>query len=361
MRRRLWVGLDVGADQMTTCVIDDRGETVLEESIPTDAKELHTVLRPYKRRTGLIGMEAGSHSIHLARKLRRLGYRVAMFDTRQASRFLAIRRNKTDANDARGLAEIARLGREAVSEVRVKSPECQRLRSTLVSRRKLVQLRVATESTIRSLFRINGGRLKSSYSAASLRRNVSEQLLYLRKSERVDLTSEVQPLVDLCVAMRSYLEKVDDQLKAKAEEISVCRRFLEIPGVGPICALSFYSAIEEPSRFSRNADVGAYLGMVPRVRQSGRSTQRLRISKMGCAMTRTQLVTAAMVHLRCSKSDLQSWGASLEERTGKLRAQMAVARKLATVMTAMWKSGEAYQPFRSNPGKAVIVPVPATN
>ena len=121
----------------------------------------------------------------------------------------------------------------------------------------------------------------------------------------------------------------------------------EIPGVGPICALSFISAIDEPTRFRRNADVGAYLGMVPKIRQSGESRVSLQISKMGCSMTRADLVSAASSHLRYSDGTLKVWGVQLKVRAGKGRARVAVARKLAILMLAMWKSSSSYDPQRA--------------
>jgi transposase len=342
-RRQIWVGLDVGADKMSACAVDDAGAVILEQTVPTNARDLHRLIKSFKRRIRMIGMESGPYSIHLVRSLRQLRYPVAMFDCRQASKFLAIRQNKTDKNDARGLADIARLRGEAVSEVRVKSVECQRLRSTLATRQKLLQLRLATESTIRSLFRLNGGKVERSWSAQALRRNVRSELARLRKVEKIDLTDEVMPLLTLAEAMRAYLENLSARLELIAKDSPVCRRFMEIPGVGPICALSFYSAIEDPSRFSRSSDVGAYLGLVPKVRQSGESTVRMRISKMGNSMTRAHLATAALQHLRYAKSDIQQWGEGLAERIGKARARTAVARKLAVVMIAMWKADEPYR------------------
>jgi transposase len=344
-RTRLWVGLDVGATRMVACVIDDAGQVVIERDLATAAADLHAILKPIKRRVALIGLETGAYGTHLTRVLR-LGYRIAVFDSRQASKFLAIRQNKTDKNDARGLAEVARLGRASVAEVRLKSQECQRLRSTLVTRQKLVRLRLATEGTIRSMFRLNGGNLKSSWSATTLRRHVQEELVRLRRTEKIDLRPEIEPLLSLCEAMRTYLEQLERQLRALAEEHPVCRRFLAIPGVGPICALSFYSAIEEPTRFRRNADIGAFLGMVPRVKQSGQSTVHFRISKIGNRMTRSHLVTAGMQHLRYGESAIQAWGKALGERIGKPRARMAVARRLAVAMLAMWKSDEPFEPNR---------------
>jgi transposase len=343
-RNRIWVGLDVGGEEMMACAIDENGEILFEQPLPTKAADLHALLKPRKRRIALIGLESGHYGTHLTRELRRLGYRVAVFNSRQASKFLQIRQNKTDRNDARGLAEVARLGQGSVSEVRVKSLECQRLRSSLVTRQRIVRLRVATEGAMRSLIRLNGGHLKSIWSASMLRRRVSAELERLRTVEKIDLTEDVEPLLGLAEAMRVYCEKLDEQLQKIAEEHPVCSRFLEIPGVGPICALSFYSAIEDPTRFSRNADVAAYLGMVPKVRQSGTTSVRLNISKMGSRMTRAHLVTAAMQHLRYADSTLQAWGVSTTERIGVARARVAVARKLAVTMIAIWKSGERYDP-----------------
>jgi transposase len=341
---RLWVGLDVGADELVACVTDDGGIVQSEHRLPTSAAALDALLKPTKRRIKLIGLESGPFGIALTRSLRKLGYRVAMFEARQASKFLGIRRNKTDSNDARGLADVARLGQDSVSEVRVKSPESQRLRSILVTRRQIVQLRVQTEAAMRSLFRLNGGRVVGSASAAVFHKNVTNELKRLRKIERVDLAEDVEPLLALSMAMRSYLKALDERLARRAEQDPVCRRFLAIPGIGPISALSFISSIEDPARFRRNADVGAFLGLVPVVRQSGQSVTRLRISKAGDAMTRGHLSTAAVIHLRFGKSSLATWGAGLSERLGKRGVQTALARRLAVTMLAMWKTGKPYDP-----------------
>jgi transposase len=344
-----WVGLDVGADQTIVCVTDSAGLVVSQEGAPSTAPAIHKLLGSKKRRIKLVALESGSFGIPLSRSLAQLGYPIAVFEARQASKFLSIRKNKTDKNDARGLADIGRLGRESVSEVRVKSPECQRLRSTLATRQKLIQVRVAVEGAMRSLFRLNGGKLKSSSSAARLRRNVREEIRSLRRREHIDLTEDVEPLLSLSTATRNYTETLDRRLSAEAANHAVCQRFLEIPGVGPITALCFYSAIEDPHRFHRNSDVGAYLGMVPLLRESGQTSTKLRISKSGDRLTRTYLTTAAQHHLRFANTALTDWGAVLSQRLRSRGVQVAVARKLAVVMLAMWKSGERYEPFHARP------------
>ena len=350
-RTSLWVGLDVGADETTVCATDDRGAVIFELPVETKPPALHAVLKCYKSRIRLIALESCSFGIVLCRSLLERGYPIAMFEARQASKFLAIRKNKTDKNDARGLADIARLGRGSVSEVRIKTPECQRLRSTLVTRQKLVRLRIAIEANMRSLLRLNGGRLSSSYSTAALRRNVSEELRRLRRSEKIDLSEEIEPLLALSTAMRGYIDDLDQKLSKRAAEDPVCQRFLEIPGVGPITALAFYSAVDDPQRFRRNADIGPYFGLVPRVRQSGQTLTRTRISKIGDTLTRTYLTSAAQHHLRTADSSLALWGTKLSERLNKCGVHVALARKLAVTMLAIWKSGEHYDPYYGAPEK----------
>jgi transposase len=345
--KAIWIGLDVGADEMSVCATDSQGAVIIECSIPTSAVAFDELLRAEKRRIKLVGLESSSSAIPLVRSLRKKGYRVAVFDSRHASKFLAIRQNKTDTNDARGLAQIARVGRESVAEVRIKSPECQHLRSMLVTRQRLVAMRKTVDGTMRALFRLNGGRLNVSSSAAMLRENVKNEVKRVRKLARIDLSEDVDPLLALSLELRSYVEISNDRLSTIAKNNPTCRNFLEIPGVGPISALSFYTAVEDAARFRRSADIGPYLGMVPVIRQSGQSTSRRRISKMGDAMTRSYLTSAAVSHLRFADSAISEWGRRLMERRSNLQTHVAVARKLAVVMIAMWKSGQRYDPHRS--------------
>jgi len=345
---RLWVGLDVGVHMTSACVLNSAGETMLEQDFATSVATVDAVLRALCfDKMGVIGMEAGSTSIHLARGLRRLEYQVAVFECRQVSAYLGIRKNKTDRNDARGIAEVARVGRGTVSEVAIKSLASQRIRSMLVTRQHLLRMRVSGEAGINTLFHLYGGKLPRSTSTAVLRRNTLAEIARLDRDERVDLKEDIEPILDLCGHLRAHIKNLDRSLAALANENEVCRKFMGIPGVGPITALSFYSAIDDPERFRRSADAGPYLGLVPRVRQSGGTVSRFRISKAGNTMTRQHLVGAAMVILRATTkgSELKKWGLGLRERRGWGKARVAVARKLASVMLAMWKSGTEFDPW----------------
>lgn len=342
-----WVGLDVGADEVHVCITDQAGrvlgDSLLEkcaERISTFVAETAPALEPR------MALEACSAAIHVSRALRARGHCVQLFNTRQSSKFLRIRRNKTDLNDARGLADLVRLGNGVVSEILLKSADCQKLRTQLVVRHRLIVQRVATENAIKAALRLNGGKLKRAYSAKGLRRNLTEELLRLRIDTDVDLREEVEPLLEISETLRRHLGKIDRRLAKRAHDIEPCRRFLAIPGVGPITALSFYTAINDPLRFSSASDVGPYLGLVPTVAQSGSSIRRAGISKMGNRMTRMHLVNAAgaMMRQQAAECDLKDWGAAVTQRIGRPRAMTALARKIAVVMLTMWKQGEEFRP-----------------
>lgn len=346
----VWIGLDVGADNLVACAVGNEGHRLAQASLANCPIAVANFIQSHCQNNGaLVGIEAGSHAIGLTRKLRTMGFTVHAFETRQAAKFLAIRRNKTDSNDAKGIADIVRLGRGVVSEVYIKSAECQLLRSKLVLRDKLLRHRMAVESTINSIFRLNRGRLKRSFSNASLRQNVMTEVERIREAEGIDLGSDIAPVMEIAVTTRRYLEVTDRRLAKLAEKHPVCREFLAIPAVGPITALSFYSAIEDPARFRSVENIGPYFGLSPRIRQSGDMLQRLPVSRLGNSMTRRHLLTAATILLRrdLPECDLWVWAKGISERASPARARTSLARKLAVVMLSIWKTGEPYRLSRT--------------
>jgi transposase len=342
----VWVGLDLGQERTNICVIDDAGKTLHELVCPTTLVGIEAGLSPFPRCSiGLLAVEAGAET-HIVRKLRSRGYPVTIFESRKASKFLAIRRSKTDAGDARGLADVARLGRNTVSEVYLKSLACQQLRSRLVMRQKLVRLRVATQGSIRSRLALYGRRIAASKAVGGIRKQVEAQLMLLKAEEGIDLGRDLLPLVDFCESLRQYQKHLDKDLTQEAADHPVCRLLMGVPGVGPICALSFYTAIENSSRFRRTADVAAYFGLVPRRHQSGNSSRTLGITKSGSTLTRSHLVTAATVfRTRAPDCALKSWALLLEDRIGARRARVALARKLAILLLTIWKNGSSFEQY----------------
>ncbi|MDT9598650.1 IS110 family RNA-guided transposase [Sphingosinicella rhizophila] len=339
-----WVGLDLGGRETKLCVVGAQGEVIHERYCPSDAEEIHAALSAFPiEQIQLVSVEAGGGT-HIVRRLRAFDYPVAIFEARTASKFLKIRRDKTDDGDARGLADLGRLGQSTVSRVRLKGLERQQLRSRLMVRHKLVRHRVAVDNVIRDLLTLYGGTWKRTEATGGTRIWGQEQIELIKAAQNVDRTAELCPLIELSEALQSYLKETDKWLLKRAEGNPLCRRFMEIPGVGPICALSFYTAIEDPFQFPKTSSVGSFFGLAPTVSQSGTRETRKGISKMGSRLTRMHLFVAANTFFSRYKEDaaLRSWALGLAGRIGKKKAKIALARTLAMVMLAMWKDGSSF-------------------
>lgn len=345
MAKKLWVGLDVGVETTSICVVDDLGMTLHETTCPTTVGNVHREIAFLKRRRfARVGLEAGV-GISLARGLSALGYSVDIYEARALSNFLRIRRNKTDAGDASGIAQAGRLG-ATVSKVHMKSLECQSLASRLTIRRKLISTRMRLMNLFCGQMELFGGRIGSCSSPLQLRKRADRQIREVFGKAPSPLVSDLRDLACRCEDLMIRQQQIDRDLARLARENDVCARLMSIPGVGPICALTFYASVGEPRRFRKASDVGAYFGLTPKVHQSGLTYRMGRISKMGHTATRTLLVQASTCFLRWAdaKDGLYAWAAEIEQRRGRKRARIALARKLATIMLAIWKSGNNYQP-----------------
>jgi transposase len=346
MAKRIWAGLDVGVETTSVCIMDDTGAVMQEAVCSSALKSIHQQIKWLKRRRfARIGLEAGT-GVSLARGLRTLGYAVDIYESRQLSKFLRVRRNKTDAGDASGIAEAGRVGASAVSRVYLKSLECQLLQSRLTLRRHLIRERVAAVNLLCRQLELFGGRVRGSTRAMGLRERVESEMRKLFGRDLTALRSELRDLADRCEDLVTYQRAIDSELRKLAIDNEVCRRFMEIPGIGPIGALTFYAAVGEPQRFARSADIGAYFGLTPTIHQSGLTNRAGRISRMGSAAMRGLLVQAAIAFMRSSSAggDLRAWATRIAERRGAARARVALARKLSIVMLAMWKTGQCFEP-----------------
>lgn len=342
--KQVWVGLDLGSTVTHICVVDDGGVTLHEQESATTVDDLKDAISAFPvDRIGLIAVEAGGDT-HVARGLRGAGFPIAIFEARKASKFLTLRRNKSDASDARGLADLGRLGRNTISQVHLKSPECEQLRSLLVLRQRLVKMRVASENALRARLTMHGLRYKSSRRPGETQDQVERLIAELDPDGGFDPRVDIEPLVDLCEFLRTHLNRLTLDLERRAKSHDVCRRLMEVPGIGPICALSFYSAIEDPGRFEHASDVPTFLGLVPRRYQSGGVSRTRGITKTGSKLTRFHLVTAAMVFGRIAPDgELKQWFDALRTRAGAKRARVALARKLAVILATMWKNGTHFE------------------
>lgn len=345
-KKWLWAGVDLGVETASVCIINDAGDVLHEGVCPSSTTNVRHELSNFRRtRFASVAFESGMGA-HVARGLRSLGYPVELYETRQLSKFLRVRRNKTDAGDAKGIAEAGRISASLVSKVYLKSFDSQALQSRLAIRRHLIRQRIAAVCMLSRQIELFGGRLRCNPQSAPFRPAVEAEIRKLFPDGPADLVAQLRFLADHAERLIAYQRVIDRDLNSAAHEIDVCRRLMEIPGIGPLCALTFYAAVDDPHRFSRSADIGSYFGLAPRIRESGLTCKKARISKMGNKSVRSLLVHAAAMHLLYGKRDsaLHDWTLRIERRRGRAPSRVALARKLAVIMLAIWKGGGHFEP-----------------
>jgi transposase len=330
-------GLDVGVDETAICVVDDKGKTHLQVTAVTDPDTIRMALRPFLAGLRRVGHEAGALSPWLHPELLRLGLPAVCLETRHVRAAMSAQRNKTDAADALGIAHIMRTG--WFRQAHIKTEACYRLRLLLIHRRNLKRKCLDLENAMRhslKAFGIRLGRVARGGFASAVREAVAGDRL----------TSELmEAMLDARAALWKQYCRLHDLVVKFVAGHELCRRFMQIPGVGPVAALSFMAAIDDPSRFRRSRDVAAYFGLTSRRRQSGSSIDvRGRISKAGDPEVRRALYEAASALLtRFKRKDkVKTWGLALAKRSCHRKATVAVARKLAVIMHAMWIDGTFY-------------------
>ena len=332
-----YVGLDVSLKETSIAVIDENDKLVWRGSVASTPEAIAEALRRQAPRAERIGLEAGQLSSWLYHGLRAKEWPVICIDARHAKAALSLKVNKTDANDALGLAQIMRVG--WYREVAVKGHDCQALRALLVARAQIVSQVTTLKNCMRGILKTFGHvlpkKLRATY-IASVRAIVEGNAV---------LEPIVLPMLKTLAATMDQLLVYDRAVNRIARENETARHLMTAPGVGTIVVLGYMTGVETPARFSRSSAVGAYFGMTPRRYQSGEVDKAGRVSKCGDSMVRGLLFEAAKVILARSArpSDLQAWGRSLTRRIGKKKATMAVARKLAVILHRMWTTGE---PFR---------------
>jgi transposase len=333
-----FAGLDVAMEETSICVIDQDGKMVFETAVATDPDAIFTALKNHIRRLRRVGHEAGSLSPWLQVELKRRGLPAICLEAWHARAALSAMRNKTDKADARGLAHIVRTG--WFREVHVKSEESYRLRLLLTQRRNLKRKFLDIENAIRHSIKTFGLKVGK----------VSRGQFEARVRELVAGDALIAGLTDCMLRARAALWQEYVRLHrvviAIVRRDELCRRFMRIPGVGPISALAFKTAVDDPHRFRRSKTVGAYLGLTSRRWQSGSSIDvQGHISRAGDAEVRHPLYEAANIMLTRFRgfSSLKAWGLKIAKKRGHKRACVAVARKLAVIMHAMWRDGTEFR------------------
>jgi len=331
-----YVGLDVSLKQTSICVVDQTGSVVRESVVDSDPEAIAEFVRAKAPGVVRIGIETGPTTTWLWTELKRLDLPVICIDARHAKAVLKMQINKSDRNDAAGIARIMQTG--WFKEVRVKDLDSHAVRALLASRALLVKIKRDLENQVRGLLKNLGlviGRAKFNVFAVR-----AEELI----EGRPELVAAVRPLLEARHAIEQQVDDLDRKVRKLARYDAQVRKFMTAPGVGPITALCFKATIDDPARFKRSRSVGAYVGLTSRRHASGEVDWSGRISKCGDAMLRMYLFEAAGVLLtRVQKwSALKAWGTRLVKRNGLRKAKVAVARKLAVILHRMWSEGTEF-------------------
>lgn len=332
-----YIGLDVSLKDTHLCVVDGFGEVVAREREATQPDLLAAAIRRLAPGVVRIVLETGGQCHWLCRELVSRGLPAEIVDARQAKAVLDCRPNKTDANDAEGLAHLARMG--WYRRVAVKAVETRISRALLLASKQLVKQRRDLENLIRGVLRGFG------LAVGTVSHGKFEERVWELASREPDLEPALEPLLAARRAVVEGIKALKKRIARIAKACPVCSLLMTAPGIGPMSSLAYVTAIDDPTRFRRSGTVGAYLGLTPRRKQSGEIARSGRISKFGDALARNLLYEAASVLLTRSRafSAPKAWAMRLARRIGGRKARVALARKLAAILHRMWMDGEEFR------------------
>ena len=343
--QKLTIGFDLGDRSSWYCVLDEAGRVLLEQKVSTTPKAMREVFGGMPR--SRIALETGMHSPWVSRLLSGLGHEVIVAHARNV-RLIGESRKKDDRLDAQTLARLARIDPQLLSPVKHRSAKAQADLTVIRARAGLVRARTALVNTARGLAKSYGERLRGC--------NVRNMNPEKAEALSPELQRALGPLLAASAALSEQIAEYNERIEQLAKETYPQTALLkQVKGVGTLIALTFLLTLEDAHRFQKSRDVGCYLGLQPGRRNSGQSEPQMHISKEGDPYLRTLLVQGAQhilgpFGIDC---DLRRWGLKLAERggrSGKKRAIIAVARKLAVLLHHLWVSGEVYEPLHnSNP------------
>ena len=341
---QITIGVDLGDTKHRYHVLDQAGKEIKRGSLPNTKEALWGLARTHPG--ARVAIEVGTHSPWISRHLLEEGCEVFVANARKL-RAIYQNERKCDELDAKMLAKIARLDPELLHPVTHVSQQAMTDRLVLGAREQLVEHRKALIQSARSSVKSLGHRIDSC-SSASFAKRAREAL-----GTEAGVLRALEPMLTAIEGMTGSIRELDEQIeRLGTEQYEVTQQFRQITGVGPITALAYVLAVEDPQRIGKTRDIGAYFGIVPARDQSGGTDKSLGISKTGNAYVRKLLVQCAQYILGAHgpDCDLRRFGLKLAERGGKAhkkKAIVAVARKLAVLMLSLWKSGEDYQAERS--------------
>ena len=346
-KQRLTVGLDLGDRTSRYCILNEAGEKASEDQRPTTKAGLDSLFA--KMAPCRIALEVGTHSPWVSRHLAAMGHEVIVANPRKV-RLITESVKKNDRMDAEQLARLARVDPKLLAPIRHRGPEAQADLAVIRARAELVDCRTALINTVRGLAKPMGERLKScdaDYVKESLADGLSEAT-----------QNAIRPLLKSVEEMSKQIGVYHKKIQEIEKRYPETKVLKQVHGVGTLIALTYMLTVEDADRFEHSRDVGPYLGLTRKQRDSGESQPELGISKAGDVLLRRLLVQAAHCILRdgAPDSDLKAWGLTKVQagaKTGsgkkgsksrKKKAVVAVARKLAVLLHKLWVTGEAYDP-----------------
>ncbi|MBD0328250.1 MAG: IS110 family transposase [Pyrinomonadaceae bacterium] len=331
------VGLDVSVRTTSVCVMDVTGRIIKEGKVASEPDAIGGFLRSIGGDFKRVGLEAGPLSQWLYSGLAAAGFPAICVETRHMKAALSAQINKTDRNDARGIAQMMRVG--LYKPVHVKTIRSQEIRMLLTARKFTQTKLIDTENNLRGLLR-NFGLKVGIISRAKFELRILE---LLEQSPHLRLI--VEPLLEIRRVLKQQYQRLHKAMEQMAEADEVCRLLMTAPGVGSLVALSYRAGVDEPARFARSRSVAAHFGLTPARYQSGEIDKDKGISRWGDATIRWALVEAAGSLLRANTkwNPLKAWGMQVAKRRGLHKARVAVARRLAVILHRIWVDGT---PFR---------------
>lgn len=337
-KQRLTIGLDLGDRTSRYCILDEAGEVVSEGPVATTTGGFQSLLA--KMPSSRVALEVGTHSPWVSRQLVGWGHEVIVANPHKV-RLITHSGHKTDRIDAEKLARLARVDPKLLAPIRHRGEEAQADLAVIRARAALMEARTGLINSARGLAKPMGERLRGC-DADQVGEGLAQPL-------SAAVQNVVGPLLKSVAALSEQIEEYDEKIQEIAGRYEEVRLLTQVYGVGTLIGLTYILTIEDAERFAHSRDVGPFLGLTRKQRDSGESQPELGISKAGDKLLRSYLVQAAHCILRkgAPESDLRAWGMSKMGKGGKKakrRAVVAVARKLSVVLHRLWVTGEVYDP-----------------
>ena len=332
----VYIGLDVSLASTAVCVLSEKGKVLREATVDSEPDALVLFLQDLPQAISCVGLEAGPLSQWLYKEMTDAGVPTVLMETRQVKGFLKTMPIKTDKRDALGIARLLQAG--WATAVHCKSIPAQETRALLTGRKAVQKVIIDLELSLRGVLRNFG--LKT---GPVSKKRYDERVRELATGNKM-LMATAEPILRALTALRKELDLMEKQVRGMARNNSVCRLLMTMPGVGPIVALTFATAIDDPTRFRKSKDIGPWAGLTPSRDESGERVVVGSITKAGDAGLRAALYQAANVMLNHGGQNwLKAWALRTAERRGKKRATVALARRIGVVLHRMWVDGTEFR------------------